>query len=80
MRPISKNEFAARPDHYLDLAREQDVRIRRGRTVYHLVCEPLATEQPLLAPDEKLRNAITAEELLRRIHAGLERKWAERRK
>ncbi len=36
MRPISKNEFAARPDHYLDLAREQDVRIRRGKQTFSL--------------------------------------------
>ena len=36
MRMISNSEFAAHPDMYLDLAREQEVRIRRGREVFSL--------------------------------------------
>ncbi len=80
MKTISSREFVANPDLYMGLAKEQDVRIRRGQRVYHLICEPLAPRQPVLEPDDDLRNSITGEELLKRIHAGLERKWAERRK
>ncbi len=64
MKTISNREFCANPDLYMGVAKEQDVRIRRGRTMFRLVCEPPAPQQPVHQPDDKLRNAITFDELL----------------
>ena len=53
MKAISKSQFVANPEMYLDMAREHDeVRIRRGRTMYRLVCESPATRQPDDEPRE----------------------------
>jgi hypothetical protein len=80
MKTISNREFVANPELYLGMATEQDVRITKGRRVFHLTCEPEHDLQPVLQPDDELRRAITCEELLRRIDEDLDRKWAERRK
>jgi hypothetical protein len=40
-----------------------DVRIRRKRNTFRLVYEPTTEEQPVLEPDDDLRNAITMDEL-----------------
>jgi hypothetical protein len=62
MRTITNSEFAAHPEMYLDMAREQDVRIKKGRTAFRLIRETPATTQPILEPDDDLRRAISAEE------------------
>jgi len=46
--------------------------------MFRLVYEPAVTEQPILEPDEDLRRAITAEELLVGIHEDIRRKFASR--
>ncbi len=81
MKTISNREFCANPDLYMGVAKEQDVRIRRGRRVYHLICEPPADEQPLLAPDDDLRRALSAEEFRERLEERMRRvdeKYARR--
>ena len=80
MKTISNRDFAGNLDHYFGVAAEQEVRVRRGRMTYRIICEPPATEQPVLEPDDELRNSITGEELLRRFDEGLKKVWAERRK
>ncbi len=101
MRTISNSEFAANPDMYFDLARLQDVRVKKGREVFHIVHETddeeeqkelsddevwelFAARYPdgisTLSDEEEIARAITGEELIRRINAGLEKKWAERLK
>ncbi len=80
MKTISTREFTANPDRYFDMAREQDVRIRKGRQVFHLICEPPISPQPFLEPDDDLRNAITIDEFLRRFDEKLDKKWAARQK
>jgi hypothetical protein len=80
MRTISNREFTANPDLYFGMASTQDVRIRKGRQTFRLVRELPVTRQPVLQPDDDLRNAITAEELLKRIHEDIDRKWDERHK
>ncbi len=39
MKTISNREFTTHPDMYLDMASTQEVRIRRGRQVFSLVCK-----------------------------------------
>ncbi len=55
MKTISTREFTANLDVYFDLARQQDVRIRKGRLVFHLICEPDDTDN---ITDEKEEEAI----------------------
>jgi hypothetical protein len=45
------------------MAMDSEVCIKRGRNMFRLMRQPAEDEQPLLEPDEDLRNAITAEEL-----------------
>ncbi len=81
MKTISNREFVANPDLYMGLAKEQDVRIRRGRRVFHLSCEPLAPAQPVHLPDEQLRRAISMDEFKERALAMVDRlddKYARR--
>ncbi len=66
MKTISNREFCANPDLYMGVAAEQEVRVRRGRMTYRIICEPTATEQPIHQPDEKLRRAITCDEFKQR--------------
>ncbi len=85
MRTISINEFAARPDHYLDLAREQDVCIRRGKQTFSLAPDDddernHPRELPLGSDEEEIARSISLDELLKGIDEDLDRKWAERKK
>ncbi len=78
MKAISSKEFIAHPDKYLEMAIEQDIHIKQGSKVFHLVREQPACEQPVLEPDDDLRRAITAETLLEGIHEDIRRKFASR--
>ena len=82
MTLVSSKEFIADEDKYFDLALNGGVCIQRGDFVYHLVSVPFEKQyppQPFLEPDEDLRRAITAEELLERIHKDIHRKFASRK-
>jgi hypothetical protein len=79
MRTITSSEFLAHPEMYLDMAVEQNVRIQKGREMFHIVYAPPVDEQPLLQPDDDFRNAITMEELLEGIHSDLETFFADKR-
>ena len=82
MTVVSSKEFAANEDKYFDLAMNEQVVIRRGKSRYHLAYTPIPIEkypeQPILEPDENLRRAITAEELLDRIHKDIHNKFKNR--
>jgi hypothetical protein len=67
MRTISNREFSARPDIYFDMAREQAVRVRKGREIFHIVHVPSTDEQPLLAPDDDFRRAIPMKEFKEKV-------------
>ncbi len=80
MKAISKSQFVANPEMYLDMARKHDeVRIRRGRGMFTLVYTPPADEQPLRAPDDKLRSAITGEELKKRMRVSIHKFFADKK-
>ena len=82
MTIVSSKEFATKPARYYELAGKEQVVIKRGKNRYHLVCtsQPIETypEQPVLEPDDNLRRAITAEELLNRIHKDIQDKFKNR--
>jgi len=72
MTVISSKEFATNQTKYYNLAQNEQVGIKRGKFVFYLTREPIFVdtypEQPILEPDDSLRNAITFEELLERTN------------
>jgi len=81
MTVVSNREFAINQEKYFDLAENEDVCIKRGNSMFHLRYQPVETHYPkqvILKPDDNLRNAITAEELLKRVHEDIHNKFALR--
>ena len=79
MTVVSSKEFATHQRKYYQLAVNGRVAIKRGKNLFYLVHEPAKTqypEQPVLEPDDDLRKAITADELIRRIHEDKRRNFA----
>jgi len=81
MTVVSTKEFTGNQEMYFDLAVNEDVFIKRGNEMFHLIFKPSEIkypEQPVLEPDDNLRNAITADQLLERIHNDIHKKYASR--
>ena len=81
MAVVNIKEFASHQKKYFDLAEKEDICIKRGQSMFHLIYKPVEkqySEQPILEPDDDLRRAITAEELLERIHVDIRKKFASR--
>ena len=72
MTVVSSKEFNIHQDKYLDMALDEEIFVQRGNLMYHLTfnsqVEPQYSEQPVLAPDDDLRNAIGKEEFKKRAH------------
>jgi len=81
MTVVSTKQFNANQDKYFEMAAKEAVCIKRNRSIYFLLHKPLEIkyrEQVILEPDENLSRAITAEELLERIHRDIHKKFATR--
>ena len=81
MTLVTTKEFNTYQDKYLDLAINEEVCIKRGDGMFYLMYRPLDVQYPeqvIKKPDDDLRRAITAEELLERIHEDIRRKFASR--
>ena len=81
MTVVSSKEFIANEDKYFELAERENVCIKRGNGIFQLLYRPIEvqySEQAILEPDDDLRNAITAEELLKRVHEDIRVKFASR--
>jgi len=77
----SSRDCAGNLEKYFDMARNEDVCIKRGSSMFYLIYQPTETQytkQVVLEPDDSLRNAITAEELLKRVHEDIHSKFASR--
>ncbi|GAB6008402.1 hypothetical protein [Dysgonomonas reticulitermitis] len=59
---ISPTELRAEQKKYLDLAEKQEVVIKRGNKLIHLVVKER------LITNEDMARGITAEELVKRVH------------
>jgi len=79
MTTISSKEFATHQDRYFNMAINEDVRIRRGRNMFQLVYQPITDEQPVLEPDDDLRNAITGDELMERMRVSIHKFFADKK-
>jgi len=83
MTVINSKEFISNQSKYFNLAVSEDVCIKRGRNMFYLIHKPVEKinipEQPILEPDDDLRRAITADELLERIYDDIDKKFANRK-
>jgi len=80
MTVVSTKEFNTNQGKYFDMALDEQVFVKRGDYMYHIICSNMdaTPKQAILEPDEDLRNAITAEELIQRIHEDQRRNFAVR--
>ena len=81
MTIVSSKEFVTNEEKYFELAISENVVIKKGGNVFHLTYAPAEIqypEQPVLEPDDDLRRAISAEELLNRIHKDIRNKFKNR--
>jgi hypothetical protein len=87
MTVVSSKDFIRNEDKYLDLALEEQVCIQKGDNMFLLLYKNVddmniyhdaSVYEEILEPDDDLRRAITAEELLERIHEDIHRKFASR--
>ena len=88
MTVVSTKEFNTNQDKYFDMALEEQVFIQKGDNMFFLLYKNVddmnmyhdaSVYEEILTPDDDLRRAITAEELLERIHEDIRRKFASRK-
>jgi len=69
MTVVSSKEFVSNQKRYFDLALNEDIAIKRGKNMFHLIYaseEKIYPEQPILEPDEDFYNAISGDEFKKR--------------
>ncbi|MDR2938218.1 MAG: hypothetical protein LBU92_04680 [Prevotellaceae bacterium] len=76
MTVVSSKEFATHQRKYFGMAMDSEVCIKRGRNMFRLMHQPAEDEQPILEPDEDLRNAISMEELRESVHEFIHKLYA----
>jgi hypothetical protein len=65
MTIVSNKEFAINQKKYFDMAVNEDIVIKRGKNIFHLIYTPVEkcySEQPVLEPDDDFYNAISGDE------------------
>ena len=65
MTVVSTKEFNTNQMRYFELAENEEVCIKQGSRMFHLMYRPHEIqypEQPILEPDDDLRSGITKEE------------------
>jgi len=65
MTVVSTKEFNTNQMRYFELAENEEVCIKQGNSMFHLMYRPLEIpypEQSILEPDDDLRSGITKEE------------------
>ena len=71
MTVVSTKEFNTNQERYFDMAKNEQIVIRRGKNMFHLSYAPVEIpypEQEILEPDDDLRSGITKEEFKERAH------------
>ena len=77
MTIVSSKEFATNDDKYFDMAMNEQVFVQRDNIMF-IVARINDTEKHYLEPDDDLRRAITADELLERIYYDIDKKFVNR--
>ena len=71
MTIVSTKEFNTNQKRYFDLAVNEQVAIKRGKNMYHLMIAPVektVDEMVYCEPDEDFYNSITMDELLKKTY------------
>ena len=71
MTIVSTKEFNTNQKRYFDLAVNEQVAIKRGKNMYHLMIAPVektVDEMVYYEPDEDFYNSITMDELLKKTY------------
>ena len=71
MTVVSTKEFNTNQERYFDLAKNEQIVIKKGKNLFYLTYAPIETEYPeqeILEPDDDLRSGITKEEFKERAH------------
>jgi hypothetical protein len=75
MTVVSTKEFSANQERYFDMAVNEQVFVQRGDYMF-IVSRANEPSWKHKKPDEKLRNAITMEEVRDRLHAHIHKLFA----
>ena len=80
MTIVSSTEFETNQSKFFDLAVSEDVCIKRGKYMFHLMCSSIDTidEQKVLKSDDDLRRAITKDELLEGIYEDISKRFVKK--
>jgi hypothetical protein len=78
MQVVSSTEFATHQQKYFEQALNEQVFVKNGNYTFRIMYEPIVEEQVILQPDDKLRRAITGDQLLAGIYQDLETFYASR--
>jgi len=75
MTVVSSKEFATNQKKYYGLAVNENIIIKRGKNMFHLIYAPVEEypEQPILEPDDDFYRAISAEEFRERLTVVLDK-------
>ena len=80
MTVITSKEFASNQKKYFDMAVNEEVCIKRGANRYQLMCQNFNNTNvydEVLEPDDDLRRAITAEEILEGLYEYIDKMFAK---
>jgi hypothetical protein len=78
MTVVSTKEFNTHQEKYFDMAVNGDVCIQNDKYMFHIICSPFdKDEQKILKPNDKLRRAITKDELLKGIYEDIDKRFAK---
>ena len=78
MTVVSSKEFVTNENKYFKLARNEQVFVEKDETMFIVTIASGAKKKKYLAPDDDLRRAITADELVERIYEDIDKKFANR--
>jgi hypothetical protein len=76
MTVVNSKEFGINQEKYFDLAINENVVIKRGKNLFHLMHasdEKQYLEQPILEPDDDFYRALSAEEFREQLMVVLDR-------
>jgi len=81
MTVISSREFATNQNKYFNLAVNEEVFIKRGNNVFHLICKSddnTTKRRVYYEPDEDFYRSITKDVLLKGIHEDIDKFFANK--
>jgi len=88
MTVISSKDFAANQEKYFDLALDEQVFVKRGENIFLLISKSVndmniyhdaSIYEEVLEPDDDLRSAISAKDLLEMLHEDIQQIFNEKK-